>query len=142
MLALSSSWSILSLGFGVYRPLVGLCIPSCLRALECGRSQIDTAQYYGSGSEVGEAVERFGIPRSSVFLTTKILGPGDSVENDDDRHIEELKEFAKAWPPHINQIELQAWNHQRGIVDYCHKNGIAIEAYRRLVQNTKPTTRG
>ncbi|RYP40927.1 hypothetical protein DL767_001408 [Monosporascus sp. MG133] len=103
---------------------------SCLRALQYGYRHIGTAQYYGNESEAGDAVEIFGIPRSAVFLTTKILGPGDSVEDDYDRHIEELKEFAKTWPLHANQIE-------RGIVDYCHKNGIAIEAYSPVVRNTK-----
>ncbi|RYP46906.1 hypothetical protein DL768_006940 [Monosporascus sp. mg162] len=93
-------------------------------------------------SGASETVESFGIPRIVVFLTSKILGTGDSAEDDYDSnfgigHIEELEEFAKVRPPHANQIELHPWNHQRGIVDYCHKNGIAIEAYWPLVRNTK-----
>ncbi|RYO96510.1 hypothetical protein DL764_007456 [Monosporascus ibericus] len=46
---------------------------------------IDIAQCYGNerkAGEAGEAVESFGILRSAVFLTTEILGPGDSVEDD------------------------------------------------------------
>ena len=121
---------------------------------------------------MGEAVRQSGLPRSEVFLTTKILSPGgspgatykkclQSVEKIDDGlgkggdgegkgyvdlflihsasggsaarkemwqalerlyeegrvksigvsnfgvgHIEELKNFAKVWPPHVNQIEV------------------------------------
>ncbi|KAE9378741.1 putative aldo-keto reductase [Stipitochalara longipes BDJ] len=52
-------------------------------------------------------------------------------------HIEELKVFAKVWPPHVNQIELHVFSQQREIVDYCQKNGIVIEAYCPLVRNIK-----
>ncbi|RDW84561.1 hypothetical protein BP6252_02151 [Coleophoma cylindrospora] len=45
-------------------------------------------------------------------------------------HIEELKSYAKVWPPHVNQLE-------REIVSYCHKNGIVVEAYSPLVRNQK-----
>ncbi|KAK4118168.1 glycosyltransferase family 8 protein [Parathielavia appendiculata] len=58
------------------------------------------------------------------------------------RHIEELKQFAKVWPPHVNQIEvsygqLHPWLQQREIVEYCQKHGIVVEAYCPLVRNTK-----
>ncbi|KAN0115407.1 putative aldo-keto reductase [Hyaloscypha variabilis] len=52
-------------------------------------------------------------------------------------HIEELKGFAKVWPPHVNQIELHAFSQQLEIVSYCEKNGIVVEAYCPLVRNTK-----
>jgi len=53
-------------------------------------------------------------------------------------HIEELKTFGvKTWPPHVNQIELHPFCQQREIVDYCHKNGIIVEAYCPLVRNRK-----
>ena len=43
-----------------------------LTALEVGYRHIDTAQSYGSEAGVGEAVRRSGIPRSEVFITTKV----------------------------------------------------------------------
>ena len=43
-----------------------------LKALEVGYRHIDTAQSYGSEAGVGEAVRRSGIPRSEVFITTKV----------------------------------------------------------------------
>ncbi|TVY30072.1 putative oxidoreductase [Lachnellula hyalina] len=52
-------------------------------------------------------------------------------------HIEELKSFAKIYPPHVNQIELHPFSQQREVVDFCHKNGIIVEAYCPLVRNQK-----
>ncbi|KAI0838009.1 Aldo/keto reductase [Hypoxylon sp. FL0890] len=52
-------------------------------------------------------------------------------------HIEELKTFAKVWPPHVNQIELHPWCQQKEIVQYCEQHGIVVEAYCPLVRNTK-----
>ncbi|KAK4615958.1 hypothetical protein CLAFUW4_10104 [Fulvia fulva] len=51
--------------------------------------------------------------------------------------IESMKEYAKVWPPHVNQLELHPWCQQREVVDYCHKNGIAVEAYCPLVRNKR-----
>lgn len=52
-------------------------------------------------------------------------------------HIEELKSFAKVYPPHVNQIELHPFHQQREVVVYCHKNKIIVEAYCPLVRNQK-----
>ena len=43
-----------------------------LTALEVGYRHVDTAQSYGSEAGVGEAVRRSGVPRSDVFITTKV----------------------------------------------------------------------
>jgi len=59
------------------------------------------------------------------------------VSNFGKGHIEELKEYASTWPPHVNQIELHPWCQQREIVDYCNTNKIIVEAYCPLVRNQK-----
>ncbi|KAF5027066.1 hypothetical protein F66182_835 [Fusarium sp. NRRL 66182] len=59
------------------------------------------------------------------------------VSNFGIKHIDELKDFAKVWPPHVNQIELHPWLQQREAVEYCHKNKMVVEAYAPLVRNTK-----
>ncbi|CVL07146.1 alcohol dehydrogenase [Fusarium proliferatum] len=59
------------------------------------------------------------------------------VSNFGIKHIEELKQFAKVWPPHANQIELHPWAQQREAVEYCEKNNIIVEAYAPLVRNQK-----
>lgn len=68
------------LGFGVYRSPTSQCVQSCLKALQTGYRHIDTAQFYGNEKEVGEAIRASGIPRSEIFVTTKILSPAGSPE--------------------------------------------------------------
>ncbi|OQD73380.1 hypothetical protein PENDEC_c015G06787 [Penicillium decumbens] len=182
------------LGFGVYRSPPGQCVQSCLKALEVGYRHIDTAQFYGNESEVGEALRTSGLPRDQVFVTSKILSPAGSVEatyakllesvekisgpdgyvdlflihssssgpagrkqlwqaleklheegktknigvsNYGVQHIEEMKAYAKVWPPHANQLELHPWCQQRTIEAYCKQHGILVEAYAPIVRNYK-----
>ena len=47
-------------------------VAALLGALEIGYRHIDTAQSYDTESSVGEAVRRSGLPRSDVFITTKV----------------------------------------------------------------------
>jgi len=194
----NSSVRIPRLGFGVYRSSPSVCVQSCLTALQAGYRHIDTAQFYANESQVGEAVRKSGLRRSDIFVTTKILSAGGSVEKSYQKcvdsvnridegtgdnkgyvdlflihspnaggkarkemwqaleklyeegqaksigvsnfgvgHIEEMKSYAKVWPPHVNQIELHPWCQQRTAVEYCHKHGIVVEAYSPLVRNYK-----
>ncbi|UNI15304.1 hypothetical protein JDV02_001847 [Purpureocillium takamizusanense] len=193
-LTMTNSVKIPQLGFGVYKSPEAVCARSCDTALDVGYRHIDTAQFYGNETQVGQAVQRSAMPREHVFITTKVLVAEDSVEatlrkcldsvakldpdsgyvdlflihspnsgavkrkimwqaleklyesgkarsigvsNFGIKHIEELKEFATVWPPHVNQIELHPWMQQREIVEYCHNHGIVVEAYAPLVRNLK-----
>jgi diketogulonate reductase-like aldo/keto reductase len=51
--------------------------------------------------------------------------------------LEELKEFARVWPPAVNQVELHPWCQQRELVDFCKQNNIVVQAYCPLVRNEK-----
>ncbi|KIV77805.1 hypothetical protein PV11_09585 [Exophiala sideris] len=191
----NSSVRIPRLGFGVYQSSASVCVQSCLSALQAGYRHIDTAQFYANETQVGEAVRKSGLPRSEIFVTTKILSVGGSVEKSYQKcvesvekidagnkgyvdlflihspnagssarkemwlaleklyeegkaksigvsnfgagHIEEMKSYAKVWPPHVNQIELHPWCQQRKAVEYCQKHGIVVEAYSPLVRNYK-----
>lgn len=64
---------------------------SCLTALSLGYRHIDSAQFYGNEAEMGEAVRQSGIPRSEVFLTTKIMSPGGSPEKTYQKCIESVR---------------------------------------------------
>ena len=75
----SSTVRIPQLGFGVYQS-TSTCVKSCLHALKAGYRHIDSAQYYRNETEVGEAVRQSGLARSEVFITTKILAAGGSLE--------------------------------------------------------------
>jgi diketogulonate reductase-like aldo/keto reductase len=159
-----SPYQIPLLGFGVYLSSGPTCTNSCLQALQAGYRHIDTAQYYDNEVQVGRAIRRSRIPRSQLFITSKILSPGKDVDctyklikdsvtklgadgeayydlflihspnggrnarglmwaaleeakesgivrdigvsNYGIGHIEEMKEYARVWPPVVNQIEV------------------------------------
>eukprot|EP00971_Amphidinium_carterae_P054540 1074552-Amphidinium_carterae.1 len=61
-------------GLGVYRVKTSgdVCYQAVRSALERGYRLIDTAAMYGNEQEVGRAIRDSGIPRSEIFVTTKI----------------------------------------------------------------------
>lgn len=61
-----------SLGYGVYQVSKQECEKCVSEALEVGYRSIDTAQSYFNEAQVGNAIEKSGIARSEIFLTTKI----------------------------------------------------------------------
>ena len=60
------------IGLGTFRLEGGQAIASVSAALEIGYRLIDTAQMYNNETEVGKAVAASSIPRSEIFVTTKI----------------------------------------------------------------------
>lgn len=191
------------LGFGVWTSPRDVCVTSCQNALKAGYRHIDTAQGYKNEAEVGEAVQKSGISREDIWITTKFVTTGkthgemyesvvESVKKCDPReggyvdlflihmakpgkegrrvlwevlerlkeegkaktigvsnwgpnHLEELKAYAKSWPPSVNQIELHPWTQQKEVVKYCQENDIVVEAYCPIARNQKaddPTLSG
>jgi len=70
-----------ALGFGTFRLPGQECLEGVGDALAIGYRHIDTAQSYGNEEFVGEALERSGVPRDEVFLTTKVK-PGNYRSGD------------------------------------------------------------
>ncbi|WP_428313275.1 2,5-didehydrogluconate reductase DkgB [Hydrocarboniphaga sp.] len=64
--------SIPAFGIGTFRLKDQVVIDSVSNALELGYRAIDTAQIYDNEAEVGKAIADSGVPRSELFLTTKI----------------------------------------------------------------------
>lgn len=60
------------LGFGVYQIPKEETKRCVLDALKVGYRLIDTAQSYFNEYEVGEAIKESGIPRSEIFITSKV----------------------------------------------------------------------
>jgi len=81
------------LGFGVYQSPAKQCEASCTEAIKNGYRHIDTAQFYANEAEVGAAVRNSGLKRSEIYLTTKILGAGGSVEKSYQKCIESVKKL-------------------------------------------------
>ena len=60
------------LGYGVYQVTKEECERCVLDALDVGYRSIDTAQSYFNEEEVGSAIEKSGIDRKEIFLTSKV----------------------------------------------------------------------
>lgn len=60
------------LGYGVYQVSKEECERCVLDALDVGYRSIDTAQAYFNEEEVGSAIEKSGIDRKEIFLTSKV----------------------------------------------------------------------
>ncbi len=71
-LTLNDGHTIPQLGFGVFQIPPAETAAATALALQVGYRHIDTAEMYGNEREVGEAVARFGLDRSEVFVTSKL----------------------------------------------------------------------
>ena len=60
------------LGYGTYQTPSRITEQCVADALRVGYRSIDTAQCYGNEREVGLACHKSGIPRSELFITTKL----------------------------------------------------------------------
>lgn len=60
------------LGYGVYQISKEECESCVLDAIKVGYRLIDTAQSYFNEEAVGNAIEKCGVPREELFITTKV----------------------------------------------------------------------
>lgn len=66
-------------GLGVFQASKSDTVDAVVHALKNGYRLIDTAQYYENEEGVGEAIKKSGIPRSEIFVTTKLLQHGYDI---------------------------------------------------------------
>lgn len=86
---LNDSNRIPRLGFGVFEVEPQDTTDAVLHALRTGYRLVDTAAMYGNEGEVAEAIERSGLDRSEVFVTTKLW-------NDDHGRDRTLRAFERS----------------------------------------------
>lgn len=60
------------LGFGTWKLQDDTCVSAVKTALETGYRHIDTADRYGNHRSIARAMKESGIPRSEIFITTKV----------------------------------------------------------------------
>ena len=69
------------LGFGVFQvPDASECERAVLEAIESGYRLIDTAAAYFNEEAVGRAIQKSGVPREELFITTKLWVQDASYE--------------------------------------------------------------
>jgi methylglyoxal/glyoxal reductase len=78
------------IGLGVFKSGPGQETEQAVRwALEIGYRHIDTAAFYQNEADVGRALKASGVPRESVFITTKVW-------NNDQGYDQTLKAFDRS----------------------------------------------
>jgi len=71
--ALNDGQQLPVLGLGVFKAEAGdACKSAVISALQLGYRHIDTAQIYQNEEAVGQALKESGLPRESVFVTSKV----------------------------------------------------------------------
>src|SRR5919107_3113520 len=70
-LTLAGGARIPLLGFGTWQIKGDDAVRATSSALESGYRHLDTATVYGNEAEVGRALAESGVPRETVFVTTK-----------------------------------------------------------------------
>jgi 2,5-diketo-D-gluconate reductase A len=81
IVTLNNGTKMPALGFGVFQMRdLGECERSVADALKVGYRLIDTAASYMNEEEVGRAIQKSGIPRDQLFITTKLWVEDASYE--------------------------------------------------------------
>lgn len=72
-LPLSNGYKIPCVGFGTWQTPDGTtAIGAVHTAVKCGYRHIDTAAVYGNEKSIGMAIKTCGVPRSELFITSKL----------------------------------------------------------------------
>ncbi|KAH7114489.1 NADP-dependent oxidoreductase domain-containing protein [Dendryphion nanum] len=90
---LNTGANIPALGFGTWQDKDAQ-EPAVAHALRAGYRHIDTARIYGTESAVGNAIQKSGIPRDQIFLTSKLWNNAhhpDDVEAQLDATLRDLQ---------------------------------------------------
>ena len=69
---LAGDGPIPAIGCGTWQLRGETCATIVAEALRLGCRHIDTAQGYGNEAEVGQGIRASGVPRSEIFVTTKV----------------------------------------------------------------------
>lgn len=81
LIELNDGRTIPQLGFGVFKVDPDEAERVVSDALEVGYRHIDTAAVYGNEIGVGRAIEKSGIPREELFITTKLWNSDQGTQS-------------------------------------------------------------
>jgi 2,5-diketo-D-gluconate reductase A len=114
-LTLNNGVTIPQLGFGVFQVPKDETQRVVEDALEAGYRHIDTAAAYGNEASVGAAVAASGIPRSDLFITTKLRNgeQGSAAEAFEASRralgLDVIDLYLIHWPVPSQGLFVQAW---------------------------------
>jgi 2,5-diketo-D-gluconate reductase A len=105
------------LGFGVWQVPPDITAACCTEALRTGYRSIDTAEGYQNEEGVGQAVREGGVPRSEIFITSKLRNGEHRRDNalrafDQTMQklgIDQLDLFLIHWPMPARGDYVEAW---------------------------------
>ena len=125
-IALRNGSAIPQLGFGVYQIPPGRETQSAVEAaLGSGYRHIDTAAAYGNEADVGAAIRASGLPRGSVWVTTKLRnesqgsGARRAFETSLERlGLDSVDLYLLHWP---HELRLESWR----VLEQLHAEGLA-----------------
>ena len=104
--------AIPAFGLGTFRLKDDVVIASVKTALELGYRAVDTAQLYDNEAAVGQAIAESGVPRSELYITTKIW-----TENlGRDKLLPSLKDSLKKLRTEYVDLTLIHWPSPNGAV--------------------------
>lgn len=116
-LQLNDGYDIPHLGYGVFKVPPADTERAVTEAFEVGYRHIDTAAIYGNEEGVGAAIAASGIPRSELFITTKLWNdrhdgeePHAAIrESLDKLGLERVDLYLVHWPTPAKDNYLHAW---------------------------------
>ncbi len=124
------------LGLGVYRSTEGEeALKAIDAAFQVGYRHIDTAKIYNNEKSVGEAVRNSNIPRSDIFVTTKLWNDDHGYDNTLRAFEESLKrldiEYIDLYLVHfpVRDIRKETWKAMERIAEEGHCKAIGVSNY-------------
>jgi 2,5-diketo-D-gluconate reductase A len=149
-LTLNNGVTIPQLGFGTFQIKPQDTREAVLAALETGYRHIDTAEMYANEKEVGQGVRDSGVPRTEVFVTSKLNNGyhayGDALSafarTMDDLDLEYLDLFLIHWPlPRVGDF-VETWRAMEEIYRSGRVKAIGVSNFQahhldRLFQETE-----
>jgi len=116
-ITLNSGHEIPQLGFGVFKVDPEQTERIVTDALEAGYRHIDTAAIYGNEAGVGAAIEKSGISRDELFITTKLWNSDQGTQSAFDAidlsleklGLEYVDLYLIHWPTAQRDLYLESW---------------------------------
>ncbi|KAI8617429.1 aldo/keto reductase [Chytriomyces sp. MP71] len=133
---LNNGIEIPTVGLGVYQVSPEECYNSVLNALKQNYRHIDTAAIYKNEADVGRAIKDSGVPRSEIFITTKLwvgdIGATGSVAKALERSLQALGvEYIDLWIIHspIPGKRVQAYQEMETLYEQGKVRAIGVSNY-------------